>query len=133
MAALRVDSMKLFGEEGFSILFEMDNGACGTMNVGWQLPLGYPDVDRIVMVGDKGMFDYDQCNNPLNINGSPVLSAFWPRDGKIVGPYLDENVQFANAVLKDEPLWVDTEDAINIVKVMEAVQRAADSGKFETV
>lgn len=133
VAALRVDSMKLFGEEGFSILFEMDNGACGTMNVGWQLPLGYPDVDRIVMVGDKGMFDYDQCNNPLNINGSPVLSAFWPRDGKIVGPYLDENVQFANAVLKDEPLWVDTEDAINIVKVMEAVQRAADSGKFETV
>ena len=32
-----------------------------------------------------------------------------------------------------QTLWVDTEDAINIVKVMEAVQRAADSGKFETV
>ena len=133
VAALRVDSMKVFGEEGFSILFEMDNGACGTMNVGWQLPNNYPGMDRIVIVGDKGYIDYDQMNNPLKVNEGQVITAFWPRDGKIVGPYIDENIQFANAVLNGEELWMDTEDAIYIIKVMEAVQRAAESGKFETV
>lgn len=133
VAARRVDSMKLFGEEGFSILFEMDNGACGTMNVGWQLPNELPGMDRIVMIGDKGFIDYDQLKNPLTVNNTSIMSSFWPRDGKIVGPYINENVQFADAVLNDRELWVDTEDAIYIIKVMEAVQRAADSGKFEEV
>lgn len=133
VAALRVNSMNLYGEEGFSILFEMDNGACGTMNVGWQLPNDALGMDRIVMVGDKGYIDYDQLKNPLSVNGSPILTSFWPRDGKIVGPYINENIQFADAVLNDKELWVDTEDAIYIIKVMEAVQRAAESGKFEEV
>lgn len=133
VAALRVNSMKLFGEEGFSILFEMDNGACGTMNVGWQLPENAPGVDRIFIAGDKGVIDYDQMKNPLEINNGTIITSFWPRDGKIVGPYINENIQFANAVLKDEELWVDVEDAIYIIKVMEAVQRSAESGKFETV
>lgn len=133
VAALRVDSMKVFGEEGFSILFEMDNGACGTMNVGWQLPTNFAGMDRIVMVGDKGYLDYDQMKNPLVVNDGPILTAFWPRDGKLVGPYLNENIHFADAILNDKDLWMDTDDAIYIIKVMEAVQRAAESGRFEDV
>ena len=133
VAALCVDSMKLYGEEGYSILFEMDNGACGTMNVGWQLPEDALHMDRIVMVGDKGIIDYDQMKNPLSVNDSPILTSFWPRDGKIVGPYINENIQFADAVLNDKEMWVDTDDAIYIIRVMEAVQRSAESGKFEEV
>ena len=136
VAAKRVDSMKLFGEEGYSILFEMDNGACGTMNVGWQIPNTAYNYDRIFIAGSKGVIDYDQGRNPVEIDTGVHMTlpgAFLPIDGKINGPYLKENVMFADAVMNGGEFLMDTRDAIYIIKVVEAIRRSDLSGKFEDV
>ncbi len=136
--ARRVDTMNVFGEEGFTILFELEGGACGTMNVGWQTPDGTYDVDRVFLCGSKGYIDYDQGRNPIEVDSgthSYVMTSFTPIGGKTNDndPYLKENVMFADAVMNGGEFVMNTDDAIYIIRVLEAIQRSAESGCFEEV
>ncbi len=137
VSARKVDSMRLFGEEGYAILFEMDNGACGTMSLGWQLPDEMPVyIDTILFVGDKGAIYYDQNQTGItkySAGMSAVSANLGMLDGKIIGPYTQENYEFAQAILTGGEFRMDTNDAMGIIAVVEAIQRSAETGQFVPV
>ena len=137
VSARKVDTLKLYGEDGYAILFEMDNGACGVMSVGWQIPANFPGgVTRLTFVGDKGLIFYNMTDEGIQefvTQLVPVSPTIGMLDGRMVGAYADEVRHFADAVLNEKEFWVDTDSVIYSVRVVEAVMRAAEFGRMERV
>jgi myo-inositol 2-dehydrogenase/D-chiro-inositol 1-dehydrogenase len=135
--AKKIDKLGAFGEDGYALLFTFDNGAAGTMDIGWNFPAAYPvGLTRIDIVGTKGALFFDMAEEGIHAfvdKNVPISPSFGFLGGKMVGAFLDQIQHFAGCLLSGDAFAVDTEEVVYSVKVVEAALRSAESGKLEDV
>jgi predicted dehydrogenase len=120
--------------------FELENGALGTLEVGWILPDGVPArLDaRIEVVGTEGVVEVDVRDHGLHIVDAGAVSfpdaLHYPDiDGRLGGDVLDEVRHFVTAVRDRKPFVISTDEAMRVTAVNDAIMRSLDSGKTEEV
>ena len=135
--ARKLDKTDAYGEDGYSMLFTFDNGACGTMDLGWYFPAAYPGgLTKIDIVGSEGVLFFDMMQEGISFykeREQPVSPSFGYVDGRMVGAFVDMISGFSRCILDKEDFPEDTLDIAESIKVVEAVLRSADSGLNEIV
>lgn len=135
--AYKIDKLNAYGEDGFDLAFRFDNGASGTMNMSWFLPVGYPgSVCEIDFLGDKGMVRADPYSSPSTLYTDKAIPngvAAGVLEGKMFGAFKDQLDHFAQCVIDGSEFRSSGEDVVYSVKVVEAILRSMESGKPETV
>jgi predicted dehydrogenase len=135
--AKKINKLNAYGEDGYAILFTFDNGACGTMDVGWNFPATYPKgLTKFEIIGSEGVLFYDMMKEGISeyFNQEiPVSPSIGFLEGKMVGAYMDQLQHFAYCVLSGANFAVDTDSVIYSVKIVEAILRSSESGKCEIV
>lgn len=131
--AKKIDKLNAYGEDALCIVFEFDNGACGTMDIGWNFPAAYPGgLTQIDIVGSEGVLFYDMMKEGISEyiqKEVPVSHTNGFLDGKLVGAFADQQKHFADAILNNEEFVVDVNDTAYSVKIIEAIIRSVETGK----
>jgi len=130
--ARKIDKLNAYGEDGLCILMEFDNGACGTMDIGWNFPPAYPGgLTQIDIVGSEGVLFYDMMKEGISEyiqKEIPVSSSNGFLDGKLIGAFAEQQKHFADAVLNNKEFAVDINDTAYDVKVIEAILKSVETG-----
>ncbi len=130
--AKKVDKLGAYGEDGLSIVMEFDNGACGTMNLGWNFPAAYPlGLTQIDLVGSEGVIFFDMGREGISEfiqKEVPISHTNGFVDGKLIGAFADQLRHFADAILNRADFLVDIDDTAYDVKVIEAITESVNTG-----
>lgn len=117
------------------VIVNFDNGALGCVCLGWSLPdndaVGI--LSSVELIGSKGMGAIDTRNSGLEIITDNVAkypdTLLWPEyNGKIQGDLKAEVDHFIQSTINDEPYFVDTDNAIDAVKIVEAAFKSIETG-----
>lgn len=130
--AKKIDKLNAYGEDALCIVMEFDNGACGTMDIGWNFPAAYPGgLTQIDIIGSTGVLFYDMMKEGISEyiqKEIPVSHTNGFLDGKLIGAFTDQLSHFADAILNDIEFVVDVNDTAYDVKVIEAITKSVETG-----
>lgn len=129
--AKKINKLNAYGEDALCIVMEFDNGACGTMDVGWNFPVAYPGgLTQIDIVGSEGVLFYDMMKEGISEyihKEIPISHTNGFLDGKLIGAFADQQSHFADAILNNEKFVVDASDTAYNVKVIEAILKSVET------
>lgn len=134
----KVQKISKYSEDCIITLFEMDNGAIGTLNVSWDLPSSYPvDCFSFVINGTKGMLVNDNHTAGIKVFNEDYrihdMLVQYEMDNKIHGALPAEDSHFASCILSNSEFNVKTEDAIDAVRIIEVIFKSLETGMPEEI
>ena len=123
-------------DDCFFVLLNYENGAVGSLEFSWALPENYPVPIEcgVEAVGSKGAAHLEVVGQGVRLYKEageeiPELSV-WPEvNGQIMGDLRVELEHFVSATLKKQDFIMPTADAVDAVRVVEAILRSAESDK----
>ena len=129
---------KFDSDDCIFILANLANGAIASFEYSWSLPANFPAgiYGGIEVVGSQGAGYVDVFEQGVRLyketGGLPYElpdTLHWPEtNGRIMGDLRDELEHFADSVLNNREFLVPTDDAIDAVRVIEAVFESLDTG-----
>ena len=139
--AATVDVRKLkYPDIGWA-MYRFDSGAVGVIEAVWYLPdnTPYPLDERMEIIGEKGAIYINEGGRPLAINNSDGLkyaeTLYWPVvHGVRSGALRAELAYFAQCIgTGTEPNIITPEESREAVRVVEAADRSAETGRIITL
>jgi predicted dehydrogenase len=120
-------------DDCFFVVMNFANGAVGGLEFSWALPANYPIPIEcgVEVVGTKGAAHIEVVGQGVRMykeSGEviPELSV-WPEiHGQILGDLRVELEHFVSAVIEKEDFIVSTTDAVDAVRVVEAILSSAE-------
>lgn len=120
-------------------LANLANGAIASFEYSWSLPANFPAgiYGSIEVVGSKGAGYVDVFEQGVRLYKEegelpyelPDTLHWAETNGRIMGDLRDELEHFADCILNDKEFLVPTDDAIDAVRVIEAMFESIDTGK----
>ena len=117
-------------------LVTYENGAVACLEACWVLPENSPTIidDKVELVGTKGVAYVDACDNGVRfVTGSGVLypdSRHWYNcNGAPSGDLSEEIMAFIGNILSGTKSIITPEDALNTLRVVDAIERSIAEGK----
>lgn len=118
------------------VTIEFENGIVGSLFIGWSLPdnSAITMINRLEIVGTKGMAVIDSGNAGYNVitdeKVSYVDTIHWPEfNGYIQGDLRESITHFVRSTIDGTPYFVDTNNAIEAVKVVDHILIANETKK----
>lgn len=122
-------------EDALYAVLNFESGAIGTLDYSWAWPDGLPSgyYVHFEVVGTKAasFLDIrDQGFHTITMDGSSAGDThLWPEiNGKIVGDLRDELMDFASAILDDRPFVQDWREALDAIRVIDALFASIEKG-----
>lgn len=118
-------------------LVTYENGAVACLEACWVLPENSPTIidDKVEIVGTKGVVYIDSCDNGVKFitteKGAqyPDLRHWYNCNGAPSGDLAEEILAFVTCILENKKSIVTPEDAIDTLKVVDAIERSIAEGK----
>jgi len=114
-----------YGEDCIIVNFTLENGAIGVIECGWHLPVNCPVfIFNYVINGTKQTITADTNFSGFEVYGDQyenITLDYYELNGRSIGPHTDELIHFADCILNNREFIVNTDDAIDAVRVIEAV------------
>ena len=125
------------GEDMTCAMMTFRDGSVAMLESNWLTPKGWPaPQDQYTQImGDKGVLRMQHPDQAFSICGDdlhqhPYMFATRNIYGKVEGALMSELSHFADCAIHSKPSSIlKPEDAINIIRVAEAVMRSAEQGK----
>lgn len=134
--AQKVQKLSNGNEDALYAVLTFANGAIGTLDYSWAWPDGLPNgyYVHFEVVGTKAasFLDVrDQGLHTVTMEGSSAGDThLWPEiNGQITGDLRDELMHFASAVLDEKPFVQDWRDALDAIRVIDAIFASIDKGE----
>jgi len=134
--ARKVQKLSNGNEDALYAVVDFDTGAIGTLDYSWAwpdgLPAGYHAAFEVIGTRNAALLDVrDQGFHVITAEGSSAADThLWPIiNGKITGDLRDELMHFAEAVLTGTPFVQDPGDALDAIRVLDALFASIDSGQ----
>lgn len=117
------------------VTVNFESGALGVVSIGWALPendsVGI--ISGVEIIGSKGAGMVDIRNQGVEIVTDDKIvypdALHWPEyNGAIQGDLKEAVAHFVTATLNDTPYFVDTDNAILAVKLIEAAFKSIETG-----
>ncbi|MEW5865292.1 MAG: Gfo/Idh/MocA family oxidoreductase [Bacillota bacterium] len=112
------------------------NGAIGCLELSWALPITLPTgiYATAEFVGTKGAGYVEIFGQGLSIYTEHTAvfpdTLHWPEvNGRITGDLRDELEHFADAIMNDKEFIVPTEDAVEAVRIIDAIFASIEKGQ----
>jgi UDP-N-acetylglucosamine 3-dehydrogenase len=116
-------------------IITFENGVIGNLEISWALPqnVSVGLVSSVEIIGTKGAGYIENSRQGLSIATKEGIynpyMLHWPEyNGKIHGDIKEEIDHFIKATLSNTPYLVDTDNAINAVRVIEGCFQSMKSG-----
>ena len=126
--AQEVRKLSSGNEDALYAVVNFDNGAIGTLDYSWAWPAGLPAgyYAQFEVVGTKSAALLDVRDQGLQLIGTAgpthLDTHLWPTvNGLIVGDLRDELLHFASAILADTPFVQDPAEALDAIRVLDAL------------
>ena len=117
-------------------LVTYENGAVACLEACWVLPENSPTIidDKVELVGTKGAVYVDACDNGVRfVTGDRVQypdSRHWYNvNGAPSGDLSDEILAFIGNIVNGTKSIITPEDALNSLKVVDAIERSIAEGR----
>lgn len=138
--ARKVQKLSNGNEDALYAVVDFANGAIGSLDYSWawpsSLPAGYYAQFEVIGTKSAAILDVrDQGLQVLTGDGTSNLDThLWPTiNGQIVGDLRDELMHFASAILSNTPFAQDPAEALDAIRVLDALFRSMETGQPEAV
>jgi predicted dehydrogenase len=120
-------------DDCFFVLMNFENGVIGSMEFSWALPANYPvPIETgIEVVGSKGSAHLEVVGQGVRLHKESGIEipevTVWPEvNHQIMGDLRVELEHFVSATLNNKDFIMPTSDAIDAVRVTEAILKSAE-------
>lgn len=127
-------------EDAIVASFEYEDGAIGSLTVGWSCPENMPSGinAELEIIGTKGVLSIDTSDHGIRIvrpNGVELPDGLhWPEVyGRISGNLKDEILHFVTSVRDGKKFVISVEEAMNAVAVNDAILKSIEESTEVTV
>jgi predicted dehydrogenase len=134
--AQKVQKLSNGNEDAVYAVVNFANGAIGSLDYSWAwpdgLPAGYHAAFEVVGTKSAALLDVrDQGLQMISGDGAKAADThLWPEiNGKIVGDLRDEIMHFAEAVATGQPFVQDYREALQAIRVLDALFASLASGQ----
>ena len=126
--AQKVGKLSNGNEDALYAVINFANGAIGTLDLGWAwpdgLPAGYHAAFEVIGTRSAALLDVRDQGFQVITEGGPIAADthLWPEiNGRITGDLRDELMHFAEAVRTGAPFAQDYRDALDAIRVLDAL------------
>lgn len=133
--AQKVQKLANGNEDALYAVLTFANGAIGTLDYSWAwpdgLPAGYHAAFEVVGSKSAALLDVrDQGFHVVGPDGATAADThLWPEiNGVIVGDLRDELLHFASCIATGAPFAQDYREALDAIRVLDALFASIDSG-----
>lgn len=134
--AQKVEKLGNGNEDALYAVLNFSSGAIGLLDYSWAWPEGLPAGYYVALeiVGTKSGALLDVFDQGLHFIGQSTVTQpdthLWPEiNGRIVGDLRDEMLHFIEAVRSEEPFVQSYTDALQAVRVIDAVFESVRAGR----
>jgi predicted dehydrogenase len=134
--AQKVQKLSNGNEDAVYAVVNFANGAIGSLDYSWAwpdgLPAGYHAAFEVIGTRSAALLDVrDQGLQMISGEGARAADThLWPEiNGKIVGDLRDEVMHFAEAVATGQPFVQDYREALQAIRVLDALFASLASGQ----
>jgi len=130
----------LLKEQGMSdviyALVTYENGAIACLEACWVLPENSPTVidDKLELVGTKGVAYIDSCDNGVKFVTNSGISYpdsrhWYYVNGEVSGALAEEIMAFVNDSMNNRKSIITPKEALDSLRVVDAIERSIKEGK----
>ena len=116
------------------------NGAIACLEACWVLPENSPTIidDKLELVGTKGVVYVDSCDNGLKIISDqrilyPDTRHWYYTNGQPAGDLFEQLLAFINNIINNTKSIITPKDALDSLRVVDAIERSIAEGKEVTL